>query len=44
MRGKILADAEPAARLWYRACGYSHGVVKTYRADDGSVIKVPYTV
>jgi hypothetical protein len=27
-----------------RACGYSHGAVKIYRADDGWVIKVPCTV
>jgi hypothetical protein len=43
-RGKMLADAEVAAKLYERACGYTHGAVKIYRADDGSVIKVPYTV
>jgi hypothetical protein len=44
MRGKMQADAEVAAKLYERACGYTHGAVKIYRADDGSVIKVPYTV
>jgi hypothetical protein len=43
-RGKMLADAEVAAKLYERACGYTHGATKIYRADDGSVIKVPYTV
>jgi hypothetical protein len=43
-RGKMLADAEVAAKLYERACGYTHGAIKIYRADDGSVIKVPYTV
>ena len=43
-RGKMLADAEVAAKLYERACGYPHGAIKIYRADDGSVIKVPYTV
>ena len=40
-RGKMLADAEVAAKLYERACGYTHGAIKIYRADDGSVIKVP---
>jgi hypothetical protein len=40
---KMLADAEVAAKLYERACGYTHGAMKIYRADDGSVIKVPYT-
>jgi hypothetical protein len=27
----MLADAEVAAKLYERACGYSHGAVKIYR-------------
>jgi hypothetical protein len=26
------------------SCHTTHGAIKIYRADDGSVIKVPYTV
>jgi hypothetical protein len=43
-RGKILADAEVAEKLFQRACGYSHSAVKLYRQDDGSVLRVPFTV
>jgi hypothetical protein len=43
-RGKLMADAEVANRLHQPACGYSHGAVKLYRQDDGSVTQVPYTV
>jgi hypothetical protein len=44
MRGKILADAEVASKLFERACGYVVSAVKLYRQDDGSVIQVPYTI
>jgi hypothetical protein len=44
MRGKIIADAEVASKLFERACGYVHGAVKFYRGEDGGVIKVPYEV
>ena len=44
MRGKILADAEVASKLFERACGYVHEAVKMYRGEDGGVIKVPYEV
>jgi hypothetical protein len=43
MRGKMLADAEVAAKLFERACGYVHAAVKIYRGEDG-VIQVPYEV
>jgi hypothetical protein len=43
-RGKILADAEVASKLFARACGYVHGAVKFYRGEDDGVIKVPYEV
>jgi hypothetical protein len=42
--GNMLADAEVAAKLYERAYGHTHSAIKIYRADDGSVIKVPYTV
>jgi hypothetical protein len=44
MRGKILADAEVASKLFERACGSVHEAVKMYRGEDGGVIKVPYEV
>jgi hypothetical protein len=44
MRGKIVADAEVASKLFERACGYVHGAVKFYRGEDGGVIKVPCEV
>jgi hypothetical protein len=43
-RGKMLADAEVASKLFGRACGYSHAAIKLYRQEDGSVTQVPYTV
>jgi hypothetical protein len=39
-RGKILADAEVAERLYQRACGYIVNATKPYRQDDGSVLQV----
>jgi hypothetical protein len=44
MRGKILADAQVASKLFERARGYVHGAVKFYRGEDDGVIKVPYEV
>jgi hypothetical protein len=44
MRGKILADAEVANKLYERACGYVVNAVKLYRQDDGSVLQVPYQI
>jgi hypothetical protein len=43
-RGKMLADAEVAAKLYERACGYVVNAVKLYRQDDGSVLQVPYQI
>jgi hypothetical protein len=43
-RGKMLADAEVAAKLYERACGYVVNTVKLYRQDDGSVLQVPYQI
>jgi hypothetical protein len=43
-RGKILADAEVAEKLFQRACGYVVSAVKLYRQDDGSVLQVPYQI
>jgi hypothetical protein len=42
--GKVLADAEVAAKLYERACGYVVNAVKLYRQDDGSVLRVPYQI
>ena len=42
MRGKILADAEVADKLYQRALGYVVNATKLYRQDDGSVLRVPY--
>jgi hypothetical protein len=44
LRGKILADAQVAAKLYERACGYRHKAEKVYRNEDGSVTKVEYEV
>lgn len=44
MRGKILADAEVASKLFERACGYSHQATKLYRNEDGLVTEARYTV
>jgi hypothetical protein len=44
MRGKIVADAEVAAKLYERACGYVVNATKLYRQDDGSVLQVPYRI
>ena len=43
-RGKMLADAEVAAKLYERACGYVINAVKLYRQDDGSVLQMPYKI
>ena len=43
-RGKILADAEVAEKLFQRACGYRHGATKLYRNEDGSVRQERYEV
>jgi hypothetical protein len=43
-RGKILADAEVASKLFERACGYSHQATKLYRQEDGSVTEAKYTI
>lgn len=41
-RGKTLADAEVADRLFKRATGYSHPAVKIFN-DGGAPMEVPYT-
>jgi hypothetical protein len=38
------ADAEVADALYKRAIGYSHGAIKLYRNEDGSVNRVEYQV
>ena len=43
-RGKIFADAQVAAKLYERACGYVVNATKLYRQDDGSVLQVPFTI
>lgn len=43
-RGKIQADAEVAAKLFQRACGYSHPATKFYRSESGEPISIAYTV
>ena len=43
-RGKIFADAQVAAKLYERACGYVVHATKLYRQDDGSVLQVPYQI
>lgn len=43
-RGKILADAEVANKLYQRALGYVVNATKLYRQDDGSVLQVPFTI
>ena len=43
-RGKIFADAQVAAKLYERACGYVVNATKLYRQDDGSVLRVPFTI
>jgi hypothetical protein len=40
----MLADAEVAAKLYERACGYVVNAVELYRQDDGSVLQVPYQI
>jgi len=44
IRGKILADAEVASKLFERAIGYQHGATKLYRNEDGTVNRVEYQV
>lgn len=41
-RGKMMADAEVAEKLYERACGYSHQAVKMFHAG-GQVISEDYT-
>lgn len=41
-RGKVLADAEVADKLFKRATGYSHPAVKIFN-DQGTPLEVPYT-
>lgn len=41
-RGKLLADAEVAEKLFHRAKGYSHDAVKIFN-DSGREMVVPYT-
>jgi hypothetical protein len=40
----MLADAEVAAKLYERACGYVVNAVKFYRQDDGTILQVPYQI
>ena len=43
-RGKEIADAEVAAKLYRRATGYSHEAVKiAQKVDTGEVLVTPYT-
>jgi hypothetical protein len=43
-RGKILADANVAERMYKRACGYSHDAVKIFMpAGAGEPVYAPYT-
>lgn len=41
-RGKLLADAEVADKLYQRALGYSHGAVKIFQ-HQGVPLEVAYT-
>jgi hypothetical protein len=41
-KGKTLADAEVAEKLYHRACGYSHPAVKIFQYE-GTPVEVPYT-
>jgi hypothetical protein len=42
-RGKIIADAEVADKLYHRACGYSHEAVKIFMpAGAESPVYAPY--
>lgn len=41
-RGKAGADAEVAAKMYERACGYSHSAVKIFNYE-GQIIEAPYT-
>jgi hypothetical protein len=41
-KGKTIADAEVADKLFKRATGYSHRAVKIFN-DQGSALEVPYT-
>lgn len=41
-RGKLLADAEVAEKLYHRALGYSHPAVKMFQAG-GEIIRADYT-
>ena len=41
-RGKALADAEVAHKLYQRACGYSQEAVKVFN-NSGAPMVVPYT-
>ena len=41
-KGKMLADAEIASKLYHRASGYSHDAVKIFQYEGQPVI-VPYT-
>jgi hypothetical protein len=43
-RGKILADAEVADKLYQRALGYVVNATKLYRQDDGLLLQVPYQI
>jgi hypothetical protein len=43
-RGKIIADAEVAEKLYQRACGYSHDAVKIFMpAGASGPVYAPYT-
>jgi hypothetical protein len=43
-RGKIIADAEVAEKLYHRACGYSHEAVKIFMpAGAPEPVYAPYT-
>lgn len=41
-RGKVIADAEVASKLFHRATGYEHEAVKIFN-DQGTPLVVPYT-
>lgn len=41
-RGKMVADANVAEKLYHRALGYSHNAVKIFQVDGAPLI-VPYT-
>lgn len=42
-KGKVLADANVASRLYSRAMGYSHDAVKIAVSPDGTHASVPFT-